>query len=230
MRDNKPKDGRVWMDEIQAQAKADFAQHKMKEIGPGHWHIRKPDTGIFWCDIVVMGNVGLAVWGGIEGCFFSYYSGAKGPRQLVAWMGNADVGYYGKQKAHIGMGGGELVEEYVDEVALYDLDQALEQREEEYDPEDWNEPRSDGPSPRMIYTDAFSDVRAVVNNGEDIRGALAELCDTLMRAGVDDTPYEWAFSIGQVTSCRVIYALAAVSRLNELLLAQDSGDLETSQL
>lgn len=212
-------DGQSWMKKRQEQAKEAFSEHEMKVIGPGHWRVSRPDSGQHWADIVVMANVGLAVWGDIEGCFFAYCSGAKTPEQVVAWMANADVSYYGRQKAHIGMSGGELVDEYVDDVAHHDLHQALKQREDEYDPEDWAEPRSDGPSPKMVYEDAFGETGEAIDRGEPIEGVLRELCDTLMREGVDDTPYEWVFSIGRVTSCRVIYALAAVARLHELLQA-----------
>jgi hypothetical protein len=213
-------DGQEWMKKRQEQAKEAFAGHQMKVIGPGHWRIKNPENGQHWADIVVMANVGLAVWGDIDGCFFAYCSGAKTPEQVVAWMANADVSYYGRQKAHIGMNGSELVDEYVAEVAHYDLEQALKQCEEEHDPEEWGESRSDSPSPKMVYEDAFSEARESIECGEHIEGVLRELCDTLMRAGVDDTPYEWVFSIGRVTSCRVIYALAAVARLHELLQAE----------
>jgi len=206
-------DGQTWMKKRQDQARKAFAGHQMKVIGPGHWRIMNPSSGQHWADIVVMGNVGLAVWGDIEGCFFAYCSGATTPEQVVAWMANADVSYYGRQKANIGMTGSELVDEYVDDVALYDLEQALKQREEEYGPEDWEEPKS-------IYEDAFKETGEAINRGEPIESALHELCDTLMQAGVDDAPYEWVFSIGRVTSCRVIYALGATARLHELLQAK----------
>lgn len=217
--------GGDWMKKQQERAKLGFAQHEMKEIGPGHWRLKKPGTGNLWCDIVVMGDVGLAVWGDIEGCFFSYYSGAKDPKELVAWMGRADVSYYGRQKAHIGMNSGELVDEYVDEVALYDLAQALKQREEEYDEEGWVGPCPgvEAPSVKEVYEEAFQEATGAIRRGEHMKNVLDELCHTLMQAGVEDTPYEWVYSIGRVTSCRVIYALAAVARLHELLTAQDAA-------
>jgi len=229
MPDDKQKNGNVWMEETQNRAKADFAQHQAKEVGPGHWRIAKPGTvvGAFWADIVVMGNVGLAVWGDIDGCFFSYCSGSGSPEAVVAWMANADVGYYGRQKAHIGMGGGELVDEYVDEVALYDLEQYLEQRLEEYDEETLDEPRRGQPTARETYKKAFERARCAVGRGDHMKTVLDNLYEDLMNE--DQDAYEWVYSIGQVTSCRVIYALAAVSRLHELLQVQDSGDPETSQ-
>lgn len=210
-------DGQTWMEKRQQQAKEDFSRHEVKEIGPGHWRLARPagdqDGGQFWCDVVVMANVGLAVWGDIEGCFFAYCSGAKTPEQVVAWMANADVSYYGRQKAHIGMSGGELVDEYVAEVAHHDLHQALVQRREEYGEKEWD--AEDGP--KGLYEDLFAETGVAIDRGEPIEDVLRELCDDLMRDGVDDTPYEWVFSIGCVTSCRVIYALAAVARLHELL-------------
>lgn len=213
------KDGETWMKHQEERAKAAFALHEMKVIGPGHWRIQNPHESSMWADIVVMANVGLAVWGDIEGCFFAYCSGAKTPEQVVAWMANADVGYYGRQKAHIGIGGAELVDQYVDEVAHHDLHQALKHREEEHDSETWIEQRPgvDAPSVKEIYEEAFLETGEAIDRGEPIEGVLRELCDTLMRERVDDTPYEWVFSIGRVTSCRVIYALKAVARLHELL-------------
>lgn len=221
------KDGKVWMEETQARAKADFAQHEMKVIGPGHWRIQKLGTGVFWCDIVVMGNVGLAVWGDIEGCFFSYCSGARSPEAVVSWMAHADVSYYGRQKAHIGMSGSELVDEYVDDVALYDLDQRLEAAKEEHDEDQWNEPRRGKSTLGETYTEAINDAKMRVGNGDGMKWVHDGLMEDLRNEEQDC--YEWVYKIGQVTSCRVIYALAAVSRLNELLLVQDSDDLETSQ-
>jgi len=216
--------GDDWTKKRQEQAKEAFSGHQMKVIGPGHWRVRNPESGQHWADIVVMANVGLAVWGDIEGCFFAYCSGATTPEQVVAWMANADVGYYGRQKAHIGMSGGELVDEYVDEVAHHDLRQALKQRGDEYDSDEWIEQRPvvDAPSIKEIYEDAFRETGEAIDHGEPIEGVLRELCDTLMRAGVDDTPYEWVYSIGRVTSCRVIYALAAIARLHELLTEASS--------
>jgi len=216
------KSGEEWMKAQQERAKVAFALHEAKEIGPGHWRIQQPGDSHFWADIVVMANVGLAVWGDIEGCFFAYCSGAKTPEQVVAWMARADVSYYGRQKAHIGMSGAELVDAYDAEVAHYDLRQAMKMREDEYDSEEWIEQRPgvDAPSIKEIYEDAFRETGEAIDRGEPIEGVLRELCDTLMRAGVDDTPYEWVFSIGRVTSCRVIFALAAIARLHEILQAE----------
>lgn len=204
-----------WTKELQVLAKEAFAEHQMKEVGPGHWRIQRPGEQQYWADIAVMGNVALSVWGDIDGCFFAYCSGAKSPEGVVAWMGTADACYYGRQKAHIGMGGPELVDDYVDEVALYDLDTCLAQKEEEHEPEDWSEPRGDGPSPQMTYTDAFGEARERIGRGEHMSIVHNELMDELR--DIEPDAYEWVYSIGQVTSVRVIYALAAVARLHELL-------------
>jgi len=213
----------TWISRHVKRARAAFKNHTMKVIGPGHWRLKNPKEPChFWCDIVVMGDCGLAVWGDIEGCFFSYYSNPKRPEEVVYWMADADVSYYGRQKAHIGMSGPELVDEYVDEVAIYDLRQRLKQAKEEHDDE-WDEPRSrtDMTSTTVgsEYTEAIESAIESIQHGEHITLVMDELRDALRH--VDQDAWEWLGSIGRVPSSRLIYTLSAVRRLGQLLRREE---------
>lgn len=211
------KSGKQWMKEVQDAAKEAFSTHEKEDIGPGHWRIIRPDSGAHWADIVVMGDMGLAVWGDIDGCFFAY-NGSKNPEEIVAWIANADVEYYGRQKACIGMGSSELVDEFIDEVALYDLDQCLKQLKEEHSLDDWNCPRQEQSTVGETYEEAFEMARSLIACGEDIRFVQYELMEDVMNE--DQDAHEWVFGIGKVTSSRVIFAMGAVARLHELLQAE----------
>lgn len=221
--------GDTWMKQEVKRARSAFKHHRMKVIGPGHWRIWNPkDAGHFWCDIVVMGDCGLAVWGDIEGCFFSYYSKPKTPEEVVYWMaraGESDISYYGRQKAHIGMSGAELVDEYVDDVAIYDLKQRLRDAPEEYG-EGWDEPNHshswlDNTSRRPtgeLYTEAMEKAISAIRCGDPVETVKNALYEDLQ--GIDSDAWEWLGSIGRVPSSRLVYALTAVRRLGQLLRAE----------
>jgi hypothetical protein len=202
-----------WHKRIVERAHEDFAEHQLREIGPGHWRISRPDDGHYWADIVVMRNCAIAVWGDIAGCIFAYCSGEKTPEGVVAWMANADVSYYGRQKAHIGMGG-IGIEQYVDGVALYDLDRHLEDAAEGFGVS-WYMQDVDKPPIGERYTPIIEEAKEAILRGDPIEHAHARLADELRE--FDQDCWEWVPSIGRVTSVRVIYALAAIARLWELL-------------
>ena len=222
-------DGKIWVNRIVKQARRDFKRHQMKVIGPGHWRIMRPDNSCFWTDIVVMGDCGLAVWGDIGGLFFSYYSHPTRPEVVVYWMANADIGYYGRQKAHIGTGGAELVDEYVDDVAIFDLRYRLKQAEEEYG-EGWTDTRTRNNSwggeeeytPKGEYTEVIEEAIESVQRGDDVKEMQRALYDKISH--IEQDAYEWVFGIGKVPSSRLIYALTAVRRLGQLLRAKARRD------
>jgi hypothetical protein len=198
--------GKKWLNSHTKQARKDFKNHKLlTEVGPGHWRISQVDTNMYWCDVVVMGGVGLAVWGDIDGCFFSYYSGAESPEELVYWIGDADIGYYGRQKARIGTGG--LMDEYIDEVAIYDLYQRLKCAKDEFGDE-WEEVGEK-------YTSAIEDAVKNIRNGYPVSDAKKGLYDDISE--LDQDVWEWLGSVGKVPSIRLIYAMTAVRRLAQLL-------------
>lgn len=214
--------GTTWMNREVKRARREFKRHRMKVIGPGHWRIMRPKDSCFWTDIVVMGDCGLAVWGDIGGLFFSYYSHPSRPEAVVYWMANADIGYYGRQKAHIGTGGAELVDEYVDDVAIFDLRDRLKQAKEEYG-EGWNEERSTlycgTTTVGAEYTEAIEEAIQSVQYGTDVQEVQRALYDKISH--VEQDAYEWVFGIGKVPSSRLIYALSAVRRLGQLLRRED---------
>jgi len=211
----KPISASAWMEEVEGGAVKAFENHRYEEVGPGHWRLRGSDGSYYWCDIIVMAGRGLAVWGDIDGCFFAYCSGAKGPKDVVAWMANADVAYYARQKAHIGMGG-VGIDCYEDVVALYELDQQLKDAEEEFE-ERWDKPpRYSSITPiSEVYAGAIEAAKRRLDYGESVQLVQRELIDDLQ--GVEPDAYEWVGGLGRVTSPRVIYAIAAIRRLWELL-------------
>jgi len=222
---NKGLKGNVWTQRHVTQARAAFKHHSMTEVGPGHWHLKnKKNPCHFWCDIVVMGNCGLAVWGDIAGCFFSYYSGAKKPEELIHWIANADLNYYGRQKAHIGMNGPELIDEYVDDVAIYDLHMHLKWTQDDFGNE-WNDSDTYGTTVGSKYTLAIESAIESIEHGEDITLVKNKLYDALKE--VDSDTWEWLGSIGRVPSTRLIYCVSAVRRLGQLLKAKKKQKAKT---
>ena len=196
-----------WLNKRQAQAEKDFASHEtLVEVGPGHWRISRADKSCFWAEIVVMANRAITVWGDISACTFAYCSGAKLPEDVVAWMARADASYYGRQKASIGMCDVGVVE-FRDDVAVYDLKERINDAAEEFGHE-WAIVRTQ-------YTDAIDAAISSIEYGYHIQVVHRELHDALSE--IEDDCYEWIYDIGKVTSIRVIYALAAISRLHKLL-------------
>lgn len=204
--------GKAWMDHLQAEARDNFKNHQLTEVGPGHWRIKRPNEGTYWADIVVMAKAAISVWGDIDACVFAYYSGNEPYENVIAWMAGADAGYYGRQKAAIGMGN-IGVDQYVDEVAVYDLRERLAQAPSEYGEEGWEK-----------HEEKFTE--AINNAIENVGGMNIETVQTCLLEdlrGTDDDAWEWVGSIGRVTSVRVIYALAAIARLYELLQAKEKA-------
>lgn len=211
------------------EARECFETHTMKEVGPGHWHMRRKKDSCFWCDIAVLGGVGLVVWGDIQGLIFSYYSCAKKPEELVHWMAKFDPYYYCRQKASIGMGGDEYVDEYEDDVAIYDLRQHLKEVKEGYTEEEWFGPVS--PENQFtktiadIYTEAVNDAIGSINCGENLQEVIRDFADDIKE--IDSDAWEWLGSIGRVPSCRLIWCLAAIERLSQLL-SEEEKEVEES--
>jgi hypothetical protein len=201
------KSSREWVDECSKQADEDMAKLQAKGIGPGHWGLRGSSH---WCDIVVMGgNKAISVWGDIEACTFAYCSGASAPWDVIKWMANADPHYYGKQKARIGMGN-VGIDDYIDEVALYDLEIRYQEAKAEYG-ELWTKPRRRQRTRSVVYADAFYRAVQAVKCGDNIEHVHDRLYDDLKNE--EDDVWEWVYEIGKATSVRVIYALAAIRRL-----------------
>lgn len=204
----------AWVAEVEVRARGDFSRHQATVIGPGHWRIRRPDSGQFWADIVVMGQ-GLAVWGDIEACVFAYHSGS--PEELVAWVAGMRLDSYAMEKAQIGMGA--AMTRFVDNVAVHDLRQRLKDAEEEFDDawaeERWNSAGVLQPTPKAIFKNAIVGAIEGIKMGwpgpETHRYVYERVSD------VDPDAWEWVEDIGMVLAPRVICAVAAVRRLHELL-------------
>ena len=184
---------------------SNFEDHEYTVVGPGHWRLRRKDSSVFWCDIVVM-QVGLAVWGDIPGCFFSYYSGARKPEDLIYWIANSGFTSYTLEKANIGTGN-IGIEEYIPEVAEYELSEALESAKEHFD-EEWDDVKNQ-------YTEAINDAIQQIRNNDLVPPALDSLYDDI--CDIEPDCFEWVFDIGKVPSMRYFLAVAAISRLASLL-------------
>lgn len=209
-----PETGEQWIAQTMARATRDFSGHRMQQVGHGHWRIKRPQESSFWADIVVLGgNRAISVWGDIEACTFAYCSGATTPEHVVHWMANADPSYYGRQKASIGMGG-VGVDEYQADIAEHDLKSILAE-----EPENWGEA---WPGVQEVYEDAFDDAIGQLRLGRDVLSVHNQLMEALHN--VDSDAWEWVPQVGRVTSSRVIYALAAIRRLAELMMEKERGN------
>jgi len=233
MKKRKPVDGHTKTNRLLQQARRDFERHEHKEIGPGHWVIRRKHRdgrgwdSAFFTHIVVMGRSAISVWGDISACVFAYCSGAITPEAVIAWMGRRpDPHYYGRQKAHIGMGAHELLDSFDDAVALFDL--RWQRRQLALDISG-SHPQ-DEKTGRFVKLDtvlsercrdAFDDAERKLGSGEHPQLIKQALYDDLSKEYPEC--YEWVFDIGSYTSSRVVYALAAIERLH-ILLAAEGGE------
>jgi hypothetical protein len=107
--------------------------------------------------------------------------------------------------------GGVGVDEYQSDIAEHDLKSILEN-----EPENWGEEWS---TVEEVYEDAFDAAIARLRLGLDVQQVHTQLMDAL--GNVDPDAWEWIPQIGRVTSSRVIYALAAIRRLAELMLEKE---------
>jgi len=189
------------------QAKKDFRSHIMREIGPGHWNIHIPGHSQYWADIVVMGSHHLVVTGDIELCAFAYYSGQHSPEGAVHWLFTPGLSYV-CEKATIGMGSRELVYDYEQEVAIYDLLEHYREVGKNYCEDEWKDIQPE-------YKKAIDDAVESLEYGENVMNVLRSLHDEINE--YDQDSWEWIDSVGRVPSPRVIWALAAIRRLSDLL-------------
>jgi hypothetical protein len=234
MPETTPLSAQDWLAKRKAEARAAFSNHRFRDIGPGHWRLAQPGKSAYWCDIVIMGNCAISVWGDIAGCIFAY-AGSNPENEtipgqseaIVAWLGsNPDPSYYGLQKADIGMSNVGCVE-FRDEVAIYDLRERLKDAEEEFGAE-WDEEQAARRPfgkprdiiPKQEYTEAITAAIEDIEHGEHLELVKRDLGENLQY--VDSDCWEWLDYIGKVPSIRVIYALYAIARLHELLQTEDS--------
>jgi hypothetical protein len=200
-----------------------FKEHDtLTEVGPGHWRIKSKEKGsIYWAEIVVMSGA-IAVWGDIDTCVFAYCP-YKEPRHALSWMSGWNLSYQ-REKAAIGMSNiGDTTTDNA--VAIEDIRWLIEQYEEDRDGdavEMWEQRdyfRYEGDSgfsfEEQEHVDTLKEAISQLR-----RGDLVELVrDFLFQSGVFEA--EDIYHIGNVVDPRVAYAVAAITRLYEMLKERD---------
>lgn len=188
------------------QAKTAFERHLIRKESEGRWLLQRPQKdgwddpdgrwdSTFWVEIICLAGEGLYVGGDIQHLIFRY--GPKHPEARVFWLGRKPAwNSYVQQKACIGMGGGKHdgVSKWDEKAALADLRSFRE------------ELCSYGEGETLQRRlDAVDDAVSAIEDGEEevYRHLLSEF---------DDPP-----RIGLVVSPRLIYVMAAMSRLCDLL-------------
>ncbi len=213
------------------QATKTFAEHQIsiEHLGPherwGHWLLQKrysDGTGWDWTcavEIVCLSDCSIHVGGDYSPTVF-----AHGPQDAVTrihWMGtHEDIDGYVAEKASIGMGGrGEsdgIVSEYDAEVAIWHLNQQIEERKKYFE-----DCREDQPPDNDKVIWALEYAKHGVYDGYHM------MMHSLHSADLGQDGYDWLFdgpgSTGIVTSGRLIWGHAAVRRLSQLLLAREKA-------
>ena len=101
--------------------------------------------------------------------------------------------------------------------------------------DEWNEKPYDSPISPPIgtikerYTDAIEEAKLAVrgSGASEIRDMHFQLMSDL--EDIEQDAWEWVFTVGQVVSNRVIYCLAAISRLHELLKEKEDEKVQSQK-
>jgi len=196
--------------EKQLIAKADsaFEHHTVVETnGDGdRWYMHRQDDGHFWVEIVALRSGAIMVHGDISSTVFARCSYTD-PRSMIAWMGGQYSDYV-LEKATIGTGR-EVTHTFRRDVAIDDF----EELKETY-MDDASEPYS--PEIEAAFSDAIECLRHNNDSWDSIVGDLY-MADA-------DIEGEDLAGVGYVVAPRVIYANAALRRLNHLLEAKDQAE------
>lgn len=196
----KPQSRRDYERGRMADAAKSFAAHVIVARTESLWTLRAPTraggfgavtVGALQGHLVVVGDCNTCVFGG------GSYSA---PRDLVQWIGHHGDLNYVRGKAGLGMddSGGKIVEEIDADVAVYDLQELLEQYSEEGE----------------RHADACDALRKAIKR---VAGAMDDEIRELRTDLYGTIESESAFSVGEVTASRVIVAHAVVARLWSLL-------------
>jgi len=181
-----------------------FEEHRLCKKGEGRWLIkRKREEGwesMYAAEIICLFNNSIYVGGDIDTVVFSY--GPPENEQRLRWLGRQTSGTeYLREKASIGMGGRELVEDWDPQCAREELREALEELEKE-------EKEEEG---EVDHEEEKETLRHALRLIDDGSSAVWQV--------LYDIPDSWESfeNLGQVTSPKVFYAQAAVAKLCELL-------------
>lgn len=200
-----------------------FANHELVDNREDRWRIARRDkdgrlTNIHYAEIVSLWGGRIYVGGDIDDCVFAYYGDHPDHRSKLRWMGRcADVAYYVRQKASIGLSdGGKLVDEFDAQVAEDDLDFHMNEMIASLDP-------------TQVEEGDAQDIKEVFERAKElVHDDPHELRTYLYNELHDSDAWEWLGELGNIVSNRVIYAWAALRRLCELLDAEDAKVKEPS--
>jgi len=155
------------------------------------------------------GTSAITVWGDIELCCFAYCSGTKSPEGVVRWMSTANVDY-AREKAAIGSGFDMYG--YDESVARWDLYSHYEDAVRYLDEDADCYPKGDAEYFKKEWKHA---IRRALNRTYEKEAMHAGLLEDL--SDVESDAWEWVYGVGRVVSTRVLYALAAIKRLDQIL-------------
>ena len=125
-------------------ARTELSEHKISKSSTGRWLVKRPGTGVFWYEVVVLEGGHLLVHGDIEVVLFGTYHPAEGqsPDQAaincVKWMASRKRpdDHYFIEKASIGTGADSRIWTPDDDVLSEEIEALLQYpREMEKDDE-----------------------------------------------------------------------------------------------
>lgn len=192
-----------YLSSLQALATDAFAEHRIIKVGGDRWVMRGNNGSMYWVEILWLEANKLLVHGDICAIIFAYASRNNGPRDLVAWMGRAGLDH-AKEKAIIGTGH-EVCEVYDSDLAVWELRRIMSESIEFDD------------QSVIRFSEEVEDVISTIANGTPVEMAL----NVLYEVGFDT---ELLSTLGRVIAPRVVYAQAAVKRLDELLTQKEKEE------
>lgn len=182
------------LQDLKERALAAFCEHRVTQVGPGHWVFRRLGTGAFYVEVVALTGCGhLLVAGDIDTCAFSTFSRPREATDedlalaMLRWIGGqTSPSGYVEEKARIGLTDrGQLAQVYESEVAREEIQGLLREEDDE--------------DRRGVFAEAL--------HYTDERQPLL----TFLYEATGDA--ELVSDLGMVTSPRVIWAWAAVRQL-----------------
>lgn len=185
-----------------------FEDHRIVTAEPRRWLLKGNHGITFWVEIVVLSNSKLLVHGDIDAVIFAYGGKSYTPAQLVQWIGSSNLAY-AKEKASIGIGH-QVVEEVDTDLAIWELCQLIDDAVEYED--------------KSLISNRHHIEAAIerLQHGENVDVVAFDLYDE----GIDP---ELVGSLGRIVSARVVYAHAAVKKLDFLLRKQDDNERRHSE-
>jgi len=189
-----------YLSSLQTLATEAFAEHRIVKVGGDRWVMHGNHGSMCWVEILWLEANKLLVHGDICAIIFAYASRNNGPRDLVSWMGRASLDYV-KEKAIIGTGH-EVCEVYDSDLAVWELQRIM--------------------NDAIEYND-----QSVIRFSEDVEEAISDLDNGIPVEIALHALYALGFDIellaglGRVIAPRVVYAQAAVKRLDDLLTQKE---------